>query len=103
MIDIWGVVANSLWILGLAVLLATLSWSHWAASTEKARFRAMLGRPRVQRVLDLGFFLFCAGLAATGRAWWERLLWGLLAAVFAVQACLVKREVKRTGEERDAL
>jgi hypothetical protein len=27
MIDVWGVAANSLWILGLSVLLATLSWA----------------------------------------------------------------------------
>jgi hypothetical protein len=103
MIDIWGVAANSLWILGLAVLLATLSWSHWTASVEKVRFRLVLSRPGIQRALDLGLFLFCAGLAATGRAWWERILWGLLAAVFAVQACLVKRGVERAGEEHDTL
>jgi len=80
-IDVWGVIANSLWILGLAVLLAMLSWAHWVASTEGKRLRAVLGRPRT----DLGSSLFCAGLAATGRTWWERVLWGLLAAAWIFQ------------------
>jgi hypothetical protein len=84
-IDVWGVIANSLWILGLAVLLAVLSWAHWVASTEGKRLRAVLGRPRTRQGLDLGLFLFCAGLAATGRAWWERVLWGLLAAAWIFQ------------------
>jgi hypothetical protein len=85
-IDVWGVIANSLWILGLAVLLAVLSWAHWVASTEGKQLRAVLGRPRTRQGLDLGLFLFCAGLAATGRAWWERVLWGLLAAAWVFQA-----------------
>ena len=92
MIAVWGAAANSLWILGLAVLLAVLSWTRWAASTEKARFRVVWGRPRVQQVLDLGLVLFCIGLAATTRTWWERVLWGLLAAAFVVQAWLAGRK-----------
>lgn len=98
MIDVWGILANSLWILGLAVLLAALSWAHWAASVEKVRFRAVLGRPRVQRVLNLGLALFCAGLAVTGRVWWERVLWGLLAAVWAVQAWMTDRRAESGSE-----
>ncbi|MBN1813534.1 MAG: hypothetical protein JXA14_16975 [Anaerolineae bacterium] len=88
MIDIWGVIANSLWILGLAVLLAALSWARWIAHTEQSRLRVVLKRPRTQQILDAGLFLFCAGLAATGRAWWECILWGLLAAAWVVQAWL---------------
>jgi len=88
MINLWGIAANSLWILGLATLLAALSWAHWAASVEKVRFRAVLGRPGVRRVLDLGLALFCAGLAATSRTWWERTLWGLLGLAWAVPAWL---------------
>lgn len=92
MIDVWGVIANSLWILGLAVLLAVLSWAHWVASAEGNRLRDELKRPQIQQVLDLGLFLFCAGLAATGRSWWERILWGLLAAVWVFQAWLAERK-----------
>jgi hypothetical protein len=99
-IDIWGVVTNSLWILGLAVLLAVLSWAHWVASTEEKRLRAVLGRPRIQQGLDLGLFLFCAGLAATGRTWWERTLWGLLAAAWVFQTWSAGRK-KRYADENN--
>lgn len=99
MIDVWNVLANSLWIVGLAVLLAVLSWASWAASEEKMRLRSVLGRGGVQRVLNLGLFLFCAGLAATSRTWWEALLWGLLALAFVVQIWLAGQS-RRTGEER---
>lgn len=86
MIDIWSVMANSLWVLGLATLLAALSWAHWAASVRASRFRTVLGQPAVQLALDLGLLLFCAGLAATARAWWERALWGLLTLAWVAQA-----------------
>ena len=86
MIDVWAVLANSLWILGAAVLLATISWAYWVANTQGDRLRTVMSLPRIQQALHGGFFLFCAGLAATSRAWWERLLWGLLAAVWMVRA-----------------
>lgn len=88
MIDVWGVVANGLWIVGLALLLAALSWAYWAAGTEGTGVRAVLRRPWAQRLSVLGLLLFCAGLAATGRRWWERAVWGLLAATLVVQALL---------------
>lgn len=86
MIDIWGVVANGPWVVGLAVLLATLSWAHWAAGVEDVRFRETLGRTEVRRIMDVGLALFCAGLAATSDVWWRQVLWGLLAAAWVVDA-----------------
>lgn len=102
LIDVWGVIANSLWILGLAALLATLSWAHWVASTEKTRLRTILRRPPIRRILDLGLVLFCAGLAATSRTWWERALWGLLAAAWTVQAWLAGRSKTNASEGNDS-
>ena len=96
MIDVWGVIANSLWILGLAVLLAALSWAHWVASSEGRHLRIVLGRPQTQRCLDLGLFLFCVGLVATSRAWWERILWGLLAAAWVIKALLEGINTRKT-------
>jgi hypothetical protein len=89
-IDIWRVIANSLWILGLTVLLAVLSWARWIAQAEGNRLRAVLKKPRTRQVLNLGLFLFCVGLAATVRTWWEHVLWGLLAAAWGVQAWLTR-------------
>jgi hypothetical protein len=92
MIDSWSVLANLFWILGLAFLLAVFSWAHWAAAEQEVRLRTVLRRPPVQRTIDLGLFLFCAGLAATSRRWWERVLWGLLAVAWVAQAWMAGRQ-----------
>jgi hypothetical protein len=84
MIDLWLVVSNSLWIAGLTLLLATLSWASWAAHVENARMHAVLARPAVRRAWGLWLALFGAGMAVTGRAWWESMLWaGLTVGVLA--------------------
>jgi hypothetical protein len=91
MINYWNLAANSLWILGLAILLAALSWASWTARTEQVRFRAALSRAGLQQTIDLGLALFCAGLAATSDTWWEQLLWGLLVLAWLTQALLARR------------
>ena len=88
MMDFRSVVANTLWILGLALILAALSWARWVAARENVRFRVALSRPGVARALDGGLMLFCAGLAATARTGWEQVLWGVLAAGFLVVSLL---------------
>jgi hypothetical protein len=85
-IDLWFVLSNSLWIAGLSLLLATISWASWAASVERARMGALLTRTGARRAWSLGLALFSSGLAATSRAWWERALWGALAIVFLASA-----------------
>jgi hypothetical protein len=99
-INVWGVIANSLWIFGLATLLAALSWAHWVASTEGKRLRTVLGQSRMRQGLNLGLALFCVGLAATGRTWWERILWGLLAAAWIFQTWSAGRK-KRYADENN--
>jgi hypothetical protein len=91
MIDLRGLLGDSLWIAGLAVLLAVLSWARWIAAGERIPMRAVLARTRPRQVLHLGLALFCAGLALTGRAWWECVLWGLLAATWTIRAWMGKR------------
>ena len=88
MIDVWSMLATGLWVAGLALLLATLSWAQWRAGRERRPLRAELRRTATGRTLDVGMVLFCAGLAATGRRWWEWALWGLLALGFLLQAVL---------------
>jgi len=95
MIEVWGILSNSLWLLGLAVLLAGLSWAGWVGQTARLRLRAVLGQPPIQRTLNLGLALFCAGLAASSRTWWERVLWGLLAAAWVIWAWLAGWVAKR--------
>jgi hypothetical protein len=101
MTDIWEVATNGLWVLGLAMLLSTLSWAHWAASEEDERLRIVLSRSGTQHGLDWALFLFCTGLAATSRRWWEQILWGLLALAWVVQALRVKQTVNQRESKDD--
>ena len=82
MSGLWLVLANGLWILGLAVILAALSWASWVAHEQKRTFIRVLGQADSQRALCGGLALFCAGLAATGYRPWMQVIWGLLAAVW---------------------
>jgi hypothetical protein len=101
MIDISAVAANALWVLGLSLVLAALSWARWVAQEEGARTRDVLARRGLRRAVDLGLLLFCAGLAATSRRTWERVVWGVLAAAWVVQAALAGRSGATQGR-RDA-
>lgn len=98
MIDVLSVIANFLWILGLSLLLAALSWANWAAKMSGTRLRSVLARPSIRRALDFGLALFCTGLAATAQRGWEKALWALLALVFAGQGVWSLRD---RSEQRD--
>ena len=65
MIDWFSVAANSLWILGLSVLLATLSYSDWKRSEKKLSLRAVLGEFMPSLCINIGLLLFCLGLLLT--------------------------------------
>jgi hypothetical protein len=83
----WAMVgANALWIVGLAVGLATLSYASWEAWATHETFRQRLGRPASQGALALSGFLFCLGLAATSPAVWQTAIWLVLAVLFLWQA-----------------
>jgi hypothetical protein len=101
MIDGWLVLSNSFWIAGLSLLLATISWASWAASLEDIRFWTFLARPGVRRVWSLALVLFCAGMAATGRAWWEHVLWSVLAVAFLVYAIAPQQFIASSNKESD--
>lgn len=91
MIDVWGVAANGLWVVGLSVVVAALSWAYWCAVEEGTGISTALGRAGVRRAVDLGLAFFCAGLAATSRRTWERVVWGALGVFWVV-------DVGRRGE-----
>ncbi len=85
-IDVWDVVRNGLWILGLSVLLATWSWARYAAYQAHVRTRHKLNELKYALALDAGLLLFVGGMAATEGRWWARLLWIALGVVVIVHA-----------------
>ncbi len=83
-IDWFGVFYNGLWIFGLAVALAAVSYADWRRRLSQPRLslRQALGQPTFQAAWSLGLLLFCAGLALSGGPWWQTIAWTALALAF---------------------
>lgn len=83
-IDWFGVFSNGLWILGLAVALAAVSYADWRRRLNDPRLtlHQALGQPSFQVAWSLGLLLFCAGLAITSDARWQTVAWAVLALAF---------------------
>lgn len=81
-IDFRAIISGGLWILGLALILATLSWANYEAKSSHIRLREALTRPTFQRFMDFGLALFCLGLALGASRWWERALWFAFSAIW---------------------
>lgn len=90
MIDWGNLASNALWITGLAVGLATLSYASWQASLHNEKFRKRLKHIPIQIALNLAGLLFSAGLAATSDTPLEVALWSLLALAFTAQAIFLE-------------
>jgi hypothetical protein len=106
------VLSGALWVLGLAGLLATLSYMSWVRSRHAWAWRDLFSLPRLLIPFCLSLELFCIGLAVNGALayqpapWWEIVAWSLLALVFAVQTLIygwagVQRGWDTPIEERD--
>lgn len=99
MIDWVFLTANSLWILGCAVALATFSYASWQASLHQEKLRARLEKAGIQRALHFSGLLFCAGLAILSEGVIQTLLWAALGVLFAVGLVVALR---RADEEEQA-
>ena len=101
MIDWIGIITNGTWILGLSIVIATLSYADWFAtlrsSASRTRIRDVLGQAAFRIALWSGLTLFCVGVALAGGRWWERILWGILAVMSAVEVGQAGRAL-RTSE-----
>ncbi len=81
MIDWWSVGVNGLWVAGLAIFLAALSY-HRAARAHGAPGQALLWSGEVWPALGLA--LFCLGMGLVSDRWWKLLLW---LALFFLALC----------------
>lgn len=98
MIDWAGVLANALWVLGLAVVLAVASHAFYRAQTAGATFRMVLTRPRFAAVAFSGLALTTAGLALTSAgSIWEALVLWVLAVLCSAQAAIAFRDRRATA------
>ena len=98
MINWFGVFANSLWIFGLALALATFSFVSWQASVYHEKTRQRLKQPGVLLSFSAAAVLFCAGLAATSEKTWEIVLWSALGVMFIIQIIIFVRQYRNKEE-----
>ncbi|MCP4357244.1 MAG: hypothetical protein GY796_04405 [Chloroflexi bacterium] len=84
MIEWTNVFFNSLWILGLAIILATISYTYWEAQERETSFRKLLGRPMFEIWFWISAFFITLGLAGTSKAVWETVVWIIFTLISAV-------------------
>jgi len=101
MTEVWLVVKNGLWILGLSILLATWSYARYTAYEARMKTRDKLNEPKYALVTDLGLLLFVSGMAATESRWWARILWILLGVSIVVHRVLTIREQRAAADSLD--
>lgn len=98
MIDWYNLFANALWILALALVLATLGFARWQARMEGEKLKAILNRAVWGNSLNLAGTIFCAGLTLTTDVWWEQLLWAILGVLFLLQVVIVRLSSRKTNQ-----
>lgn len=85
MIDWFSVLVNSLWIIGLALALSTVSYASWQASLIRQKTWNKFKEPGYLACFSIAAVLFCAGLAGTADTLWETILWAVLGLLFLLQ------------------
>jgi membrane protein YdbS with pleckstrin-like domain len=82
--------ANGMWILGCAGLLATAGYLDWQRSFQQRSWSQVWSTPRFLFPVSLSLVLVCAGCAWNGRVavhpatWWVTGVWVALALLFVV-------------------
>ncbi|HSM56627.1 MAG TPA: hypothetical protein VK879_10775 [Candidatus Sulfomarinibacteraceae bacterium] len=82
----FSVAANSLWIVGLAILLAAFSYHYDRAQRRQHSLRQQLAEPSFAIAGWLAFVLIASGLAATSTRIWETVIWILFAILSLANA-----------------
>jgi hypothetical protein len=85
MIDWVNLGFNSLWILGLSLVLAVTSMMYYHSRSHGKSFREVWNTPRYQRGLNIGLTLFSLGLLGTAQPLPEKIIWGFFMLWFAYQ------------------
>lgn len=85
MINLASVAVNSLWVLGLAVILAALGYQDWLARERGLSLRQALASRGFVVAASIGLALVSLGLAGNAQGA-ERVLWVILMLLFGTQA-----------------
>jgi hypothetical protein len=99
MIDWFDVLANALWILGLAVLLTAFSLAHWLASRSQETLRQTLMEPRFRLAIAAALVLFALGPLLGVEPWWHKIAWAGVLALAAWEVIVARRDW-RSGQTK---
>ena len=102
MLTLPSLLSAGLWILGLAGVLATLSYVDWRRSLQRWRWGYVLTLPRLLSPFCLSVTLFCTGMALSAitqssAVWWQIAAWSVLTVVFAFYAIQFTLAGRRNG------
>lgn len=75
MINWYALIANSFWVVGLAVLLAGFSYHSWLAKENGRSIKEQFNESAFQKLFWASSILVAMGLAGTSRSWWETAVW----------------------------
>ncbi len=100
MINWYGVFVNGLWVTGMAIVLAGMSWSLYARKLDGRSWTQQLASPEMTLTLAVGMMLMTLGFGLRpGGSVWPSLGWLALALAFALMAWLASR--RRRGLDAD--
>ncbi len=89
LIDWFSVLSATLWISGLAFLLALFGFARVAR--EKSA-RQVLAQPHFRVATMLGIVLFALGMGLSVGTWFERIGWGVVTALALWEAYSARRQ-----------
>jgi len=101
MIDWVGVVIATIWIMGLALLLAVVSIAYWSSSATRTSLGHVLAKRSFYVALRVGIVLFGLGMLMGTETWWEKILWGLVTVFFVWEAIATLRIGRQPSEKVD--
>jgi hypothetical protein len=93
MLNWFTISIHLLWILGLTLLVSSLSLAHWHALQRRRPFRQLIQEPFFHLTILIGLGLFALGLALIVQPWGYKLGWLGLMAVSVWQGIMVWRRV----------
>lgn len=98
-IDWFAIFINSFWIVGLAILLAALSFFYWQAGQTKQPFYQLLHTPAFELLFWLAAVLVAIGLAGTSATLWETAVWlfGIFISIIKLYRAYQNQRATRSG------
>ena len=106
MFTLQELIATTLWIIGLASFLATVSYAWWYGRAKGLGWRLGVRVPRILVPFCVSLELFSIGLAMNGitayqpAPRWEVAVWSVLALLFAIQSVVYGLAGRRFGWDK---